>query len=121
MTYTSNTPVSILDTDLAALRRVRALANRYGEHGGLIEMARRAVGLRRPDLTRQLGVTQQAFHRLCQRSATNLDTLKIATLRRVASALGCEAVIVFVPKEEDSFAALAARARPRRGYLTSRE
>lgn len=114
---TSETPVSILDANLPALRQVRALADRYCEYGGLIEMVRRAVGFSRPTMTSLLGVTQQAFHRLCARSATNPDSLKVATLRRVASALGCEAVIVFVPKAEDSFTALAARARPRRGYF----
>lgn len=117
MTHASNTPVGILDANLAALRQVRALSDRYGEYGGLIEMARRAVGFSRPTMTSLLGVTQQAFHRLCTRSTTNPDSLKVATLRRVASALGCEAVIVFVPKAEDSFGALAKRARPARGYF----
>lgn len=111
------TPTTILDANLAALRQVRAMADRYGEYGGLIEMARRAVGFSRPNMTSLLGVTQQAYHRLCTRSATNPDSLKVATLRRVASALGCEVVIVFVPKSEDSFGALAARARPRRGHF----
>lgn len=121
VTDTPKTPVSILDADLAALRRVRALADRYGEYGGLIEMARRAVGLNRSAITSHLGVSQQAFYRLTQRSATNPDTLKFGTLRRVAEALGCEAVIVFVPKSAESFAALAARVRPRRSYLSSRD
>lgn len=112
MPHASKHPLDILDADPAALRQVSAIAARYGEYGGVIEMARRAVGLSRPSMTRRLGVTQQAYHRLCKRSATHPDTLKVATLRRVASALGCDAVIVFVPKDADSFTALADRTRP---------
>lgn len=112
MTHPSIHPLGILDADPTGLRQVRAIAARYGEYGGVIEMARRAVGLSRPTMTRRLGVTQQAYHRLCKRSANHPDTLKVATLRRVASALGCDAVIVFVPTEADSFTALADRARP---------
>lgn len=63
-----------------------------------------------------LSVDESVFHRLCKRSATNPYTLKVASLRRVASALGCEAMIVFVLMEAVSLAALAARTGPRRGY-----
>lgn len=72
--------------------------------GGWIASVREALGLSLAEIGRQVRVPRQNIQKFERAEAT--DRITLATLRRVAGAMGCELVYAFVPKS-GSFAELA--------------
>lgn len=110
--------LEILDADPDVLREAREYAARRDNFHGLLETIRLAMGLTRPEMISHLGMTQQNYHQLCQRLKTKSGSVQIKTLRKAAKGLGCEVVVLFVPKSADNFAGIASQYDQRRaGYL----
>ena len=75
--------------------------------GGWIAALREALGLSLAEIGKQIRVARQNIQEFERAEAT--DRITIATLRRVAEAMGCELVYTFVPKS-GSFTELAQRS-----------
>jgi transcriptional regulator with XRE-family HTH domain len=73
---------------------------------GWLRTIREAQGLSRRTIGEKLNVTHAAV-RDYEVAETN-DAITLATLRRVAGALGCDLVVALVPREDRSFESLAA-------------
>lgn len=64
---------------------------------GWIAAVRQALGMSKKDLAARLRIYPSAINKL-EQSERN-GTIQLDTLRRVASALGCELVVVMVPRQ----------------------
>jgi predicted DNA-binding mobile mystery protein A len=82
-----------LDAQLEPLRSVGSLPRPVR---GWIRALRDALGMSSSELARRMGVSQQAVPEM-ERSEIN-DTIKLATLRRVADALESDLVYAIVPR-----------------------
>lgn len=58
---------------------------------------RQALGMSKKDLTARLRIYPSAINKLEQRERNG--TIQVDTLRRVASAIGCELVVAMVPRQ----------------------
>ncbi|WP_093535243.1 helix-turn-helix domain-containing protein [Stenotrophomonas rhizophila] len=65
--------------------------------GGWIAGTREALGMSKSDLARRLGVSPAAVAKL--ESNERAGTVQIDTLRRAATALDCELVVLVVPRQ----------------------
>jgi predicted DNA-binding mobile mystery protein A len=74
--------------------------------GGWLASVREAFGLSLAEVGRRLRLPRQNVQKFERAEAT--DRVTLGTLRRVASALGCDLIYVLVPKS-GSFAELAER------------
>jgi predicted DNA-binding mobile mystery protein A len=74
--------------------------------GGWLASVREALGLSLAEVGRRLRLPRQNVQKFERTEAT--DRVTLGTLRRVASALGCDLIYVLVPKS-GSFAELAER------------
>jgi predicted DNA-binding mobile mystery protein A len=74
--------------------------------GGWLASVREALGLSLAEVGRRLRLPRQNVQKFERAEAT--DRVTLGTLRRVASALGCDLIYVLVPKS-GSFAELAER------------
>jgi predicted DNA-binding mobile mystery protein A len=82
-----------LDAQIEPLRSVGAPARPVR---GWIRAIRDALGMSSSELARRMGTSQQAVPEM-ERSEVH-DTIKLATLRRVADALECDLVYALVPR-----------------------
>ena len=99
---------ALLDQDIKAMQRVRKMMFGRTMCGGLIEAERAAVGISMAELTRRMKIKVQTYQRLRKRLIEKGEVIKISTLSKAANALGCDLVVLLVPREAASFAALAS-------------
>lgn len=98
---------ALLDQEIKAMHRVRKIKSFRTLCGGLIEAERAAVGISMAELTRRMKIKVQTYQRLRKRLIEKGEAIKISTLSKAANALGCDLVVLLVPREAASFAALA--------------
>ena len=65
--------------------------------GGWIAATRDALGMSQSDLARRLGVLPSSVIKL--ENSERAGTVRIETLRRAATAMGCELVVLVVPRQ----------------------
>jgi predicted DNA-binding mobile mystery protein A len=93
--------LSQLDRSLSAARNLPPRPK-----GGWIASVREALGLSLADIGERVRVPRQNVQKFERAEAT--DRITLATLRRVAEAMGCDLIYALVPKS-GSFAELAER------------
>jgi len=78
---------------------LRALLPRlpHAPRGGWIAGTREALGMSRSDLARRLGVSPGSVTKL--EMSERVGSIRIDTLRRAASAMDCELVVLVVPRQ----------------------
>lgn len=73
----------------------------------MIETERNALGISQRQMAKRLNIREQSYQRLRKRLQDNPDSIKLATIRKVAQALGCTPVIVLMPQDGASFIEIA--------------
>jgi predicted DNA-binding mobile mystery protein A len=93
----------------ARLQPLRPLVDEPRPHQGWIRAIRDALGMSGAELAARMGVRQQTVPDL-EKSELH-ETIKLETLRRAATALGCELVYALVPRQnlDDAVHAKALR------------
>ncbi|RDI99204.1 helix-turn-helix domain-containing protein [Dyella solisilvae] len=71
--------------------------------GGWVAATRDALGMSQSDLARRLGVLPSSVVKL--ENSERADTVRVDTLRRAASAMDCELVVLLVPRQPLAHAA----------------
>lgn len=66
-------------------------------HGGWVASIRDALGMSQADLAHRMGLTQSAVAKL--ETGERAGTAQIDSLRRAAQAMGCELVVLMVPRQ----------------------
>src|SRR5262245_20404578 len=99
---------SQLDRKLPALREAAATFRQAKPAGGWIRALRRALGMPTGALGRRLNLAQQSIVQLEQNEKS--ESITLASLRRVATALDAELVYAIVPRT-NLRASITARAR----------
>lgn len=84
-----------LDARLRLIREHRAAT--AVPRGGWLRAVRKALGMSMDDLAQRLGVTRSSVARI--EASEQRETIQLDSLRRVATALGCELAYVLIPKE----------------------
>lgn len=74
---------------------------------GLIETERNALGISQRQMAKRMNMREQSYQRFRKRLQDKPDSIKLATIRKVAGAMGCNAVIVLIPQDEASFTDVA--------------
>jgi predicted DNA-binding mobile mystery protein A len=79
--------------------RLEPLAKVTVPSGGWIKDIREALGLSPTQFAKLLGIRRQVFQRL--ETSEEKQTIELATLRRLAEAVGCRVIYAVVPNQPD--------------------
>jgi len=100
--------------------RLAPVAGVVGERPphGWVRAVRDALGMSSLDVARRMGVTASRIHAIERAEATG--DVKVSTLERAATALGCRVVYALVPIEGSLEDAVQAQARQKAARLLGR-